>query len=237
MSAPIAYGIDFGTSNSAISVAYPDEAELVPLGSDGADVLPSVVYIDTMRQRLAGDQAVRQYLVAGSFSTTRLMSSLKHFLADPTWIGTEAPWGEILSPEELVAIVLSDLKRQADRHCGHDVRRAVLGHPVLFAGVAGADGHKRQELAKSRLEGAARLAGFTDLVFADESIAAVAAEYREDGVLVGLDFGGGTFDVSVVEMTSYGASAAVDPRSRHRWRTIRLAAVRRAPGGTARPEE
>jgi hypothetical chaperone protein len=203
MSTPIAYGIDFGTSNSAISIAYPEHAELVPLGPNGADVLPSVVYIDTMRQRLAGDQAVRQYLVAGSFKTTRLMSSLKHFLADPTWTGTEAPWGERLSPEELVAIVLSDLKRQADRHCGHDIRRAVLGHPVLFAGVGGSS-DMEQKLAKSRLEGAARLAGFTELVFADESVAAVAGEHREDGVLVGLDFGGGTFDVSVVEMTSAG---------------------------------
>lgn len=204
MTKPIAYGIDFGTSNSAISIAYPDEAELVPLGPDGADVLPSVVYLDSSRQRLAGHQAVQQYLVAGSLGGTRLMSSIKTFLADPTWRGTHAPWGSDITPEELVAIVIGDLKRQADRHCGHDVKRVVLGHPVMFAGALGRDWQTMQHLAISRLERAARIAGFDEITFADEASASVAAEYRTDGILVGLDFGGGTFDVTVVRMTQHG---------------------------------
>jgi hypothetical chaperone protein len=204
MTQPVAYGIDFGTSNSAISVAYPDEAVLVPLGPDDADVLPSVVYLDRTRQRLAGHQAVQQYLVAGSLRGTRLMSSIKSFLADPTWLGTNAPWGTDITPEELVAIVIGDLKRQADRYCGYDVKRAVLGHPVMFAGAMGDDWHTMQKLAIARLDRAARLAGFDEITFADEASASVAAEYGQEGILVGLDFGGGTFDVTVVRMTPNG---------------------------------
>ena len=156
MTEPIAYGIDFGTSNSAISIAYPDEAVLVPLGPDEADVLPSVVYLDRSRQRLAGHQAVQQYLVAGSLNGTRLMSSIKTFLADPTLRATNAPWGSDITPEELVAIIIGDLKRQADRYCGYDIKRAVLGHPVMFAGAMGDDWKSMQQLAISRLERAAR---------------------------------------------------------------------------------
>lgn len=200
MSSPIACGIDFGTSNSAISVAYPDGAHLVPLGANESDVMPSLVYLDSSRQRLAGFDAVRQYLVAGSFGSTRLLASIKSSLADPNWTGTETPWGEWITPEELVAIVIGDLKRHAERYCGEEISSAVLGHPVLFDGADGPNGWERQELAKSRLDRAARLAGFRQTAFADESIAAVAAEHDMQGVLVGLDFGGGTFDVSVVSM-------------------------------------
>ena len=105
-------------------------------------------------------------------------------------------------PAELIAIVLRELKKQADRYCGHDVRRAVLGHPVFFAvGAEGKGWEDRQLLAMRRLEEAARLAGFDELVLADEALVAVAQEQRTEGILVGLDFGGGTFDVSVVEQT------------------------------------
>src|SRR4051812_37154063 len=108
MNRPLAYGIDFGTSNSAISVAYPGESVLVPVGAHGADVMPSIVYLDATKQRLSGDLAVQQYLVAGSLHTTRLMSSLKSFLADPTFKHTMAPWGEYMTLEELIAIVLRE---------------------------------------------------------------------------------------------------------------------------------
>ena len=54
------------------------------------------------------------------------------------------------------------------------------------------------------MNGPPGLAGFDEITFADEASASVAAENREDGVLVGLDFGGGTFDVTVVRMTPYG---------------------------------
>ena len=89
MKEPIAYGIDFGTTNSSISVAYEDEAVLVPLGDAGDDVMPSIIYLDSTRQQLAGHRAVQQYLVAGSQRGVRLMSSVKSFLADDTWQGTD----------------------------------------------------------------------------------------------------------------------------------------------------
>lgn len=202
MRKPIAYGIDFGTSNSAISVGYADQAELVPLGPDGDDVMPSMIYLDSTRQKLAGHAAVRQFLVAGSQNGVRLMSTVKSFLADDTWRGTEAPWLEIITPPEVVAVLLRELKRQADAFCGHDVKRAVLGHPVLFVGAEGEGFARLNNLAKERLKRAAELAGFKEVLLVEESTAALAGEEYRPGVMVALDFGGGTFDVSVMSTDS-----------------------------------
>ena len=58
MSKPIAYGIDFGTTNSAISIAYADEAEMVPLGRTGSLTMPSMVYLDETGNQLVGDDAI-----------------------------------------------------------------------------------------------------------------------------------------------------------------------------------
>lgn len=195
---PIAYGIDFGTSNSSISVAYADEAHLVPLGQNGDDFMPSIVYLDSSRQQLAGHDAVKQYLVTGGRRGVRLMSGLKLFLSDGSWSGTAAPWGGHLSPEDLVAVLIRALKRQADGYSGEDVRRAVLGHPIFFPGAEGAGWEQRNELAKRRLKGAAAKAGFAEVKLVEESTAALAGEDMTDEVLVSLDFGGGTFDVSVL---------------------------------------
>ena len=91
MSAVVGVGLDFGTTNSGIAIATDRGVEAVPLDAEGSVVMPSVVYLDESRQRLAGDQAVRQYLVSGHRPDTRLMSSLKSFLADDLWHRTAAP--------------------------------------------------------------------------------------------------------------------------------------------------
>src|SRR5688572_17843096 len=69
MNGPIAYGIDFGTSNSSISIAYPDRVELVNVGIAIPEVLPSIVYLHRNGQRAAGEDAVQQFLVTGSAKT------------------------------------------------------------------------------------------------------------------------------------------------------------------------
>lgn len=198
MKTPLAYGIDFGTSNSSISVAYQDEAVLVPLGADGDDVMPSIIYLDSTKQQLAGHAAVRQFLVSGSGTGLRLMSAVKSFLADDTWHGTRAPWGSELRPADIVAVLFRELKRQADAYCGADVKRAVLGHPVFFVGAEGKHWERLNDLAKERLKEAAKLAGFNEVSLVEESTAALASEDYVPGIIMALDFGGGTFDVSIV---------------------------------------
>jgi hypothetical chaperone protein len=105
---------------------------------------------------------------------------------------------------ELVAIILRELKRVNDRRLGADVKRVVLGHPVLFAGASGPDFEQQQMHAIKQLGEAAELAGFKEVAFLDEPTAALIGEDMEDGILMAVDFGGGTFDVSIIEFTPAG---------------------------------
>jgi hypothetical chaperone protein len=68
-SRPIGYGIDFGTSNSSVSVAYADHVEVLPLGRSAARTLPSFVYLHRAGRRAAGDEAVKTFLVSGHEKT------------------------------------------------------------------------------------------------------------------------------------------------------------------------
>ncbi len=204
MRRPVAYGIDFGTTNSSIAIAYDDYAEIVQHGREQREMVPSVVYIDRSRLRLIGDDAVRQYLVNPDAESARLMWSVKYFLADDIWQGTESPEGGFLEPSDIVAIVFGELKRRADAQCGHDVRRVVLGHPVLFAGAEGSRAGQLNELARSRLTEAAFRAGFEEVALLEESQAALVGEERDAGIMASLDFGGGTFDISLIETDADG---------------------------------
>ena len=223
---PIGYGIDFGTSNSAVSIAFADRVEVLQLGSSAASmVLPSFVYLHRSGRRSAGDSAVstflksghektdcwkcplapygwdtdcRQYRKGGGCNDARLLSGVKHELAKLGFAGTNS-WATDFSVGALVSVVLRRLKQEADKATGHDGRAVVLGHPVVFAG---ADPENRAECdaeAFRRLEQAAREAGFGTVAFLPEPTAAVIGEPAHNGVEVALDFGGGTFDVAVVD--------------------------------------
>lgn len=228
MTRPIAYGIDFGTTNSSVAIAYQDRVEMVDVSREGMpSLLPSIIYLHRNRNRAAGEQAIAQYLVAGSRKTrcggcefspgheldppcrqyragsfcqdARIISELKFFLADPTFKRTHS-WGVDFEMEDLAAIVLSDLKRAADRACGHNVEKAVLGFPVMFAGAEGPHYLQLQQLAVDRLMEAANRAGFAEVELLEEPAAAAAGEVELEGVVLVVDFGGGTFDVAVVEL-------------------------------------
>ena len=140
MSRPVAYGIDFGTSNSSIAVAFEDGAEMGVVNDQGDTVMPSIVYVDATRNRLAGVDAVDNYIrFAADPSRARLMSSLKTFLTDLSFDHTTTAWGEQYTMPGLVAVILAQMKRTNDRRLATDVKRVVLGHPVLFAGAGGPD--------------------------------------------------------------------------------------------------
>ena len=164
MSRPLAYGIDFGTSNSSIAVAFDDGAEAGFVNDRGETVMPSIVYVDATRNRLAGQDAVDNYIrLAADSSRARLMSSLKSFLSDRSFDHTDCAWGERFTMPDLVAIILRELKRVNDRRLGADVRRVVIGHPVLFAGAEGPAFESLQDHALAQLGAAARLAGFDEV--------------------------------------------------------------------------
>jgi hypothetical chaperone protein len=224
--APVGYGIDFGTSNSAISVAYPDRVEVLALGpSRSAMTLPSFVYLHRGGRRAAGDEAVRTFLKSGHEKTdcwncalapygwdtdcrqyrkgggcndARLLSGVKHDLAKVGFAGTNS-WATDFTVGSLVAVVLRRLKNEAEAAVAEGARRLVLGHPVVFAGADPSNRAASDAEAFSRLEQAAVEAGFEEVAFLPEPTAAVIGEPTHHGVEIAVDFGGGTFDVAVMD--------------------------------------
>jgi hypothetical chaperone protein len=224
--APLGYGIDFGTSNSAIAVAHADRVEVIRLGaSPSAMTLPSFVYLHRGGSRAAGDAAVRRFLKSGHEKTdcwncslapygwdtdcrqyrkgggcndARLLSGVKHELAKLGFAGTNS-WATDFSVASLVAVVLRTLKSEADAKGGQPVLRVVIGHPVVFAGADPVDRAASDAKAFGRLERAAHEAGFEEVAFLPEPTAAVIGEPMHHGVEVAVDFGGGTFDVAVMD--------------------------------------
>ncbi len=231
--APVGYGIDFGTSNSAIAVAFADRVDVVPLGpSPSAMTLPSFVYLHRSGGRAAGDQAVRTFLESGHEKTdcwncslapygwdtecrqyrkgggcndARLLSGVKHELAKVGFAGTNS-WATDFTVGSLVSVVIKRLKAEADAFVSHGARRVVVGHPVVFAGADPTDRAASDVEAFSRLQQAAIEAGFDEVAFLPEPTAAVIGEPVHHDIEIAVDFGGGTFDVAVMD------SRAGEPR-------------------------
>ncbi|MDC3001283.1 Hsp70 family protein [Actinomycetota bacterium] len=228
MDTPVAYGIDLGTTNSAISVAYDDGAVEV-LGTP-EELTQSLIYLHRNLNRLVGEKAVRAYLDTAAARTScsrcdlvdrdrgavhtecrnyvsggdcfdaRLIAQVKAEMANEDFHGTHS-WAQDFQIEDLVSIIMSRLKKAADDQLGAIVNRVTVGHPVRFAGAEGNDFARLQNLALQRLESAAVRAGFTEHVeLMAESKAAVAIEGVTNGVLLCLDFGGGTFDVALIDV-------------------------------------
>ena len=231
---PIGYGIDFGTSNSSVSIAYADRVDVLALQGSASRTLPSFVYLHRAGRRAAGDDAVRTFLVSGHEKTdcwncslapygwdtdcrqyrkgggcndARLLSGVKHELAKLGFAGTNS-WATDFTVGSLVGIVLHRLKAEADGATGGDVRSVVLGHPVVFAGADPENRAASDAEAFRRLEDAALEAGFSDVSFLAEPTAAVIGETAHRGVELAVDFGGGTFDVAVLDSRAGSARVA-----------------------------
>ncbi len=233
-SEPVAYGIDFGTTNSSIAVAYQDRIEVIPVESGSTpEILPSIVYLNRDRNRAAGQEAIEQFLITGSQKTAcgrcslvhvidghresacrqfrpgsgchnaRLISGIKSDLAETDFISTHS-WATNFTLTDLVSVIMRRLKIAADRATGANVRRVILGHPVVFVGAEGPDYRQRQDMAEQRLRDAAAQAGFNEVVLLEEPAAAVNAEDLPEGYALAADFGGGTFDVAVIKFAPDG---------------------------------
>ena len=194
---PPALGIDFGTSNSAVSYLGADGlARLVPLEGD-ATTMPTAVFFNAEdRSTHFGREAIALYL---SGVEGRLMRSLKSLLGSSLLEEETAVGGAMLSFKAIIARFLGELRARAALHLGAQSRRVVLGRPVHFV-----DGDpERDARAQAALAEAAASAGFEDVAFALEPIAA-ALDYerrveRETLVLV-VDIGGGTSDFTVLRL-------------------------------------
>ncbi len=195
----LAYAIDFGTTNSLIAAASADRTyEPLPIDEAAADptVLRSILFFsDDTRAVTCGSSALKACIESGMRG--RFVRSVKRFLPVASFTETRI-WNRRFTLEELVAIVLRNLREGANRALGVDVRAAVIGRPARFS-----DDPELDELARARLERAAGLAGFERIALCEEPVAAAldCADQREATELVAVaDLGGGTSDFTVARL-------------------------------------
>jgi len=203
---PPAIGIDFGTTNSSVALASDSQVELVrfPRRAGETESFRSVLYMERVRQAghlrigsWTGPSAIEHYLEAEKKG--RLIQSLKSYLSSSNLTGTEI-LGRHFSFEDLISRILTDLRINAERQFGTEIRYAMVGRPVRFVGAeAAAD----DVFAQSRLQRAFELAGYERIEFAMEPVAAAyayeASLDHDELILIG-DFGGGTSDFSLLRV-------------------------------------
>jgi hypothetical chaperone protein len=201
-----AIGIDFGTTNSSVALARGGQIELVRFARRGGETesFRSVLYLERVRQdghlrigSWTGPTAIEHYLDAEKKG--RLIQSLKSYLSSSNLTGTEI-LGRHFSFENLISRILTDLRLNAERQFGRDIRYAMVGRPVRFVGAESAED---DTFAVERLQRAFESAGFEKIEFAMEPVAAAYAYEstldHDELILIG-DFGGGTSDFSLLRV-------------------------------------
>jgi hypothetical chaperone protein len=185
-----AFGLDFGTTNSAVACATATSVDTTP-------VHRSVLYFEPKTPTATGNEAIDRYLVADDKG--RLMQSLKSFLATRTFTGTNV-YGKQYSIEQLLAIFLRDLKQRAEQQFGAFEGPIVVGRPVRYSNANSDDDN---EFAIQRLRDALQLSGIGSVEFEYEPVAAAyfyANTLDHDELIVIGDFGGGTSDFSLLRV-------------------------------------
>lgn len=202
-------GIDFGTTNTSIAIVHDNgtlQLGQFPFLGKLTDAYRSLLYFEQVRDKppappttfcWTGPKGIEHYLAADSQG--RLIQSLKSFLATRNMEGTQV-FEKKRTIEELIGRILADVRAEASRQFGVDIRHATVGRPVRFVGAESVDD---DNYAEDRLADAFNLAGFDTIAFEFEPVAA-AHEYQsrldhDELILIG-DFGGGTSDFSLVRV-------------------------------------
>jgi hypothetical chaperone protein len=202
-------GIDFGTTNTSIAIVRPGgqvQLGLFPLFGELTDTYRSLLYFEQAPGKgivppvtycWTGPSAIEHYLSAEMDG--RLIQSLKSFLAVRDIESTQV-FERKRTVEELIGRILGDVRTDASRQFGIDIRHATVGRPVRFVSAQTPDD---DNYAEDRLADAFSLAGFDTIAFELEPVAA-AHEYEntldhDELILIG-DFGGGTSDFSLLRV-------------------------------------
>jgi hypothetical chaperone protein len=200
-------GFDFGTTNSSIAVARDDgsvQMARFPYSSGVTEAFRSLLYLEKQRhgtrmlmRSWSGPLAIERYLEAEEKG--RLIQSLKSFLTSRSLVSTEV-FGRQRKLEELISLIIRDVRSEAERQFGFPLRRVVVGRPVRFVG---SDSTEDDDYAQSRLEKAMRAGGFEEISFEFEPVGAAyhyESELTRDELLLIGDFGGGTSDFSLIRV-------------------------------------
>ena len=177
-------GIDLGTTNSCVAVMEGGEAVVIP-NSEGARTTPSVVGVSKTGDRLIGQVAKRQAVT--NFDNT-VISIKRHMGSDyKAKMG-----GKEYTPQEISAMILQKLKKDAEAYLGESVTEAVITVPAYFT-----------DAQRQATKDAGQIAGLNVKRIINEPTAAALSyglDKEEDQKVMVYDLGGGTFDVSIIEM-------------------------------------
>ena len=208
MSSERIVGIDLGTTNSLVAYMQGDTPVVIP-GDEGSNLLPSVVALGENHQPVIGN-AARRHLIEtpkrAVYSIKRLMGRGVEDVQDelklfPFRLADDLQPGEVLriklgdktfTPPEISALILRQLKRNAERYFGTPVTKAVITVPAYF-----------NDAQRQATKDAGRIAGLDVLRLVNEPTAASLAyglDKKRNGIVAVYDLGGGTFDISILKL-------------------------------------
>src|SRR3989338_8525732 len=178
-----AIGIDLGTTFSAVSILEGGKAKIIP-NSEGQNTTPSVVHI--MGDNIVVGEIARRQAMLHPKNTIR---SIKRLMGTKKKIEIDS---KKYSPEEISAMILQKLKADAESYLGYKITKAVITVPAYFN-----DGQRQAT------KDAGKIAGLEVLRIVNEPTAASLAyglDKQKDETIAVYDFGGGTFDISILEV-------------------------------------
>lgn len=191
------YGIDFGTTNSAIAYISQGKINVVPVDRNKRCLMRSALFFPNEENSVyVGDEAISRYL--NYDMEGRLLQSIKTILPSATFQTTKIR-GVDYTASDLVAEILIALKKLADTETGYNCKRVVISRPARFS-----DDNMKEQLAEERLREAAELAGFDDIYFQIEPVAAALSfeqSLTSPQLVLIADLGGGTSDFTLVELS------------------------------------
>ncbi len=177
-------GIDLGTTNSCVAVMEGGEAVVIA-NAEGSRTTPSVVAFSKTGERMVGQVAKRQAIT----NPDRTISSIKREMGTAKTVSID---GKDYTPQQISAIILQKLKADAEAYLGTEVTEAVITVPAYFT-----------DAQRQATKDAGRIAGLDVKRIINEPTAAALAysiDKEDDQKIMVYDLGGGTFDVSIIEM-------------------------------------
>lgn len=177
-------GIDLGTTNSCLAVVEGGEPTVIP-NAEGARTTPSVVAFSKKGERLVGQAAKRQAVT----NPDQTVSSIKRHMGEEFTTKLE---DKNYTPQEISAMILQKMKRDAEAYLGESVNQAVITVPAYFT-----------DAQRQATKDAGKIAGLEVLRIINEPTAAALAygmDKNKDQTILVFDLGGGTFDVSLLEI-------------------------------------
>ena len=178
-------GIDLGTTNSCISVIEGGKATVIP-NAEGSRTTPSVVHITSDGERIVGDAAKKQSIV----KPKETVSSIKTHMGEDHKVDIH---GKKYTPQEISSMTLAKLKKDAESYVGGEIKKAVITVPAYFS-----------DSQRQATKDAGKIAGFEVERIINEPTAAALAyglDKANSHTILVFDFGGGTFDVSILELS------------------------------------